>query len=407
VTFPTPASADVVVIGGGIVGVSVAWNLARQGAGRVVLLERSTVAAGASGRTGALLRQHYSNRAEATLAAAGFRVFKHWPEIVGGEPVHTPWPLVVTVDTGPGREANLERLHRNVALQNEVGIPSRVISPQELADLQPYVRVDDLAAAALEPDSGYVDAVAATRGMAQAALRAGAEIHEGCPALGIVASASRVTGVRTPDGTIATGAVVCATGPWSSSLLEPIGVAVPIEALRVQVAVLQRPLALDAPHYVFLDTVAGFFCRPWGPGRTLVGVGGGDQHDPVDPDDYPEGNDPGYPALATAAIARRMPGMAAASSLHGHAGLYDMTPDAHPVIGPGGPDGLYLALGFSGAGFKKGPAVGQAVAELILDGRSSLVDLAPFALDRFASDAWRAPWSDSEYVVGSDFGHRL
>ena len=402
-----PRSTDVAIVGGGIMGTSLAWQLARRGAGRVTLFERAVVAAGGSGRTGALLRQHYSNRPEATLAWESWRVFADWPEVVGGEPVHTPSGLVVTVETGPGCEANLERLQRNVAMQNEVGILSRVISPAELLEMQPFARVDDVAAAAFEPTSGYVDGVAATRGMAAAAIRAGATIVEGCPVLAIETKGDRVRGVQTPSGRVAAGTVVCAAGPWSTPLLAGAGVRVPIEALRVQVAIVQRPLALEAPHFVYLDTIARMFCRPWGPGRTLIGISGGDQHDPVDPDDYEERNDPGYPALAIAAMARRIPAMAGAAYLHGHAGLYDMTPDAHPILGPAGPDGLYLALGFSGAGFKKGPAVGQAMAELIVDGRSALVDLHPFRFDRFETEAWRAPWSENEYVFRSDFGHRF
>ena len=402
-----PSATDVAIIGGGIVGTSLAWHLGRRGVRGVTLFERATVAAGASGKTGALLRQHYSNRPEATLAHASLDVFRNWPELVGGDPVHTPSPLVVTVDTGPGCEDNLVRLHANVELQNAVGIRSRVVSPTELREIEPYAHVDDIAAAALEPDSGYVDAIAATRAMARAAIQEGVRVIEGSPVLAIGIDGDRVTGVHTPDGFVAAGTVVCAAGPWSSSLLEAIGVAVPLEALRVQVAILHRPLALDAPHLAYVDTAAGIFCRPWGPGRTIIGVGGGDQHDPVDPNRYDERSDPGYPALAIAAISRRFPGMVDAAYLYGYAGLYDMTPDAHPILGPAGPDGLYLAVGFSGAGFKKGPAVGQVLAETIVDGRSSLVDLAPFRLARFATEAWRQPWSETEYIFRSDFGHRL
>jgi len=407
VTQSAPQRADVAVIGGGIMGTSLAWHLARRGVRDVVLFERATVAAGASGKTGALLRQHYTNVPEATLAHASLEVFRHWGDIVGGDCGYVPSGLIVTVDTGPGREANLDRLRRNVALQNRLGIEACVISPAELHDLQPFARVDDIAAAAYEPASGYVDAVAATRAMANAAVRAGARVCEGCPVRRIETAGDRVVAVVTAAGRVETRTVVCAAGPWSPKLLGPVGVDVPVEALRVQVAIVQRPLALDAPHFVYIDTAAGMFCRPWGPGRTLIGVGGGDQHDPVDPDAYEERNDPGYAALAIAAAARRMPEMAGGAYLHGHAGLYDMTPDAHPIIGPCGVEGLYLMLGFSGAGFKKGPAVGQALAELIVDGHASGVDLTPFRLERFATDAWREPWSDSEYVFTSDFGHKF
>jgi len=400
-------TADVVIIGGGVMGASIAWHLVRQQAGRVTLLERETIAAGASGRTGALLRQHYSNRPEATLAHRSLAVFRHWTDVVGGDPVHTPIPLVVTIDTGPACEANLRHLHANVKLQNEVGIQSRVVSADELRALQPYAQFNDGEMAALEPDSGYVDAIAATRGLARAAASAGATIHESCPVRLIVVTNDRIAGVQTDHGLIATRTVVCAAGPWSASLLGSIGVDVPIESLRVQTVVLQRPLDLEPDHFVYLDTAAGMFCRPAGPGRTLVGVGGGDQHDPVDPDAFDQRIDSSYPGVAIEAIARRMPAMAGAAYLHGHVGLYDMTPDGHAIIGPAGPTGLFLAVGFSGAGFKKGPAVGEAVADTILTGTSPTVDLTPFRLSRFATENWREPWSDSEYVLRRDFGHRF
>lgn len=401
------ADFDVIVIGGGIMGASTAWQLAKKGAGRVLLLERSTIASGATGKTGALLRQHYSNEPEALLAHHSLQIFKHWNEIVGGNCGHVPTGLVVTVDMGPGNEQNAERMRQNVELQNRIGIDSRVISAADLQELQPFTQVDDIVIAAYEPTTGYVDSIAACRLMAAAAIREGAEIRESTPVLAIESDGNRVTAVRTPDGVIKTNQVVCAAGPWSTRLLSDIGIDLPITALRVQIAIVQRPMELDEPHFVYLDTAAGMFMRPWGAGRSLIGVGGGDQHDEVDPLAYDERNDVDYSALAIATAAKRIPAMATASYLHGHAGLYDMTPDAHPIIGPGPLEGLTLAVGFSGAGFKKGPAVGQCLAELIVDGRSALVDLEPFRLSRFDSDAWRLPWSDSEYVFSSDFGHKL
>ena len=293
---------EVAVVGGGIMGTSLAWHLAKRGI-RVTLLERATVAFGGSGRTGALLRRHYSNEPEATLAQKGWETYAHWPEVVGGEPVHTATGLIVTVDTSPACEGNIAKLHRNVALQNRLGIPARAVGPDELRALQPFASWDDVRVAAYEPDSGYVDAVAATRGMAAAAIAAGAEIREACPVLGVATDGTRVTGVRTGDGLLPAEVVVVAAGPWTNRVLAGSGVELPIAALRVQVAILHRPLELERPHFVYLDTAAGIFCRPWAPGRTLVGVGGGYQHDSVDPDAYAEQNDPDYPARAIAAMA--------------------------------------------------------------------------------------------------------
>ena len=400
-------AADVVVIGGGIMGLSTAWQLAKLGAGRVVVLERAVVAAGATGKTGALLRQHYCNEPEARLAHLSLNVFKNWTEIVGGDCGHDPTGVVFTVEMGPGSEENAGRLRRNVAMQNRIGIDSQVVTSAELKELQPFAEFDDLVIAAYEPASGYVDSIATARSLAIAAMREGAEIQEQTGIQSIVVENDRIAGVETSRGLISTRTVVCAAGPWSTRLLATAGVTVPITALRVQIAIVQRPIDLESSHFVFLDTVNGMFCRPWGPGRSLIGVGGGDQHDEVDPENYEVRNDAGYGALAIGAAAKRMPSMANAQYLHGHAGLYDMTPDAHPIIGTSGIGGLYLAAGFSGAGFKKGPAVGQCLAELIVNGESTASDISAFRLSRFDDDRWQDPWGPDEYVMTSDFGHKF
>ena len=406
-TATLPKTADVVVIGGGIMGTSTAWHLAQRGAGGVVLLERRTIAAGASGWTGALLRRHYTNLPEATLAHHSHLTFRNWGEIVGGSCGYEPHGLVVTVDQSPEVVGNVELLARNVAVLRSIGVETEVITADELKGLQPWCSVADIQTAAYEPNSGYADAPLATRSMADAAEGEGATILEWVETACIRTDGTRVTGVETSHGVIATNSVVLAAGPWSTRLAATARVRLPIETIRVQIAIVHRPRELTEPHFVFLDMAAGCFTRPWAPGRSLLGVAGGDQHDQVDPDSFSLGNDPDYPEQAKAAVARRIPAMSRAQYLHGHAGLYDMSPDTHPIIGPAGPDGLIVACGFSGAGFKKGPAVGQCIAELITGGESTLVDLTPFSLSRFDGPDWKEPWSETEYAFTSDFGHKL
>ncbi|HRA48392.1 MAG TPA: FAD-dependent oxidoreductase, partial [Thermomicrobiales bacterium] len=173
-----PAFADVVVIGGGIMGTSTAWQLARAGAGRVVLLDQATIAAGASGWTGALLRRHYTNMPEATLAHRSHLIFRNWAEEVGGDCGFVPHGLIVTVDQSPEVSGNIELLARNVENLKTIGVETEVITADELKQLQPWCAVDDIQTCAYEPMSGYVDAPQATRSMADAAERAGATIHE-------------------------------------------------------------------------------------------------------------------------------------------------------------------------------------------------------------------------------------
>ena len=356
---------DVVVIGGGIVGASTAFFLSSKSDARVALLERGTIASEASGRTGALLRRHYTNEAEARLAHRGYEIYRDWEAIVGDEGAHTPHPVVVTIDTAGESSGNIEKMRANVAMLNRVGVDIDVVTGDQLRSLQPFADWSDIDVATLEPASGYVDAVKATRSMARAAKREGTQIREHTAVTGLIVNGGRVSGVRTTAGDILCDLVVCAAGPWTTNLLAEIGIAVPVTALRVQIAILHRPLELQEDHFVYLDVAAGVFTRPWGDGRSLVGVGGGDQHDEVDPDTYDPRNDRGYADQAISAIAKRIPAMQHAAYLHGHAGLYDMSPDTHPIIGETGIDGLYLAAGFSGAGFKKGPAVGEAIASVI------------------------------------------
>jgi sarcosine oxidase subunit beta len=401
-----PASYDIAVVGGGIVGASTAWALGQRKAGSVALFERSVIAAGASGRTGALLRRHYSNEPEARLAMLGQSIYRDWPDHVGGECGFVPEGVVVTVDSSPGHERNLEFLRANVAMQNRLGISSQVVTGDELQAMQPFLATGDIPLASWEPDSGYVNSIAATRSMAEAAARSGVEIHEQAGDTKLVVESGRVVGLETAEGVVAADVVVLATGPWCVKQLGPVGIDLPITALRVQIAIIQRPLELSRDHFIFIDTAAGVFTRPWGPGTSLVGVGGGDQHDEVDPDDYTPGNDASYPTAALSAISRRIPAMGRGVYLHGHAGLYDMTPDTHPVIGRTQIEGLYVAAGFSGAGFKKAPAVGLCLAAEIT-GDQSPVDLTPFDPHRFESPNWDKPWSDTEYTFSSDFGHKL
>jgi sarcosine oxidase subunit beta len=407
ITMALPSSADVVVIGGGITGASTAWQLARKGAGKVVLIEKATIAAGASGWTGALLRQHYTNLPEAHLAHQSHLVFENWSEIVGGDCGFVPEGVIVTVDQRSEVDQNIELLQENVARLQSIGVDTKVISAAQLKELQPWCYVDDIHSVAYEPTSGYADAPLATRSMANAADRAGAEIYEWVRTSRILTDGSKVTGVETDQGTIATKTVVLAAGPWSTKLAATAGVELPIETIRVQICIVHRPREISGPHFVFLDMAAGGFTRPWAPGRSLLGVGGGDQHDPADPDKFDLGNDPDFPQVAKDVVGRRIPAMRRAQYLHGHAGLYDMSPDTHALLGQIGPDGLIVACGFSGAGFKKGPAVGQCLAELIVDGCSSLVDLGPFDPNRFSRGDWDHPWSDTEYAYSSDFGHKL
>ncbi len=399
--------AEVVIVGAGVMGASLAFHLTRLGVRDVLILEKAHVAAGASGKTGALLRQHYSNVTEATLVHRSVQVFKQWAEIVGGDCGYDPTGLIATVhQTGPD-DPNITRMRANVAMQRSVGIVTEMVTAAQLRELQPFDDVSDIVYAAYEAEGGAVDAVATVRSLLAAAHDRGARLREGVTVTGIRVAGGRVAGVETSDGPVDAAVVVVCANTWSAPVLATAGVDVPIQVMRVPVAILERPPAMAAGHMAYVDTAAGMFCRQWLPGQTLMGVATAEHHSYVDPDTYDATVDAAYGAAAVAQIAKRMPPMRDARFLGGWAGLYDMSPDTHPILDRApGVDGLWIMAGFSGAGFKKAPAIGECMAQWITD-QSPTVDLAPFRLSRFADDSWRQPWSDTEYVFSTDFGHNF
>lgn len=376
-------TSDVVVIGGGVVGASTAFHLARLGAGSVTLLERAPqLAAGASGRSGALVRTHYTNAPEAAMAWAALPWFERWGERVGGHCgfVRTGFlQLVHREDT--------DLLRENVAMLQGLGIDTRIVDAGEARRLEPALAIEDGEYAAYEPRSGYADPVTTTQSLAAAAERLGARIRLGVPARELVRRGSRITGVVTARGTVDAGTVVVANGCWSVPLLAPVGVDLPIEPYRAQRVVVDRPATMrgTSGHRTIIDRRTGVYTRPHGADGTLVGLSQASVRL-----DGPDGVEvePGFPERARDRLAGTFPAFGDAPIQFAKAGPLDVTPDRCALIGPAdGLDGLVLAVGMSGSGFKKAPAIGACVAEQIVGGRATTAPLEPFSPGRFARGA--------------------
>ena len=374
------ATADVVVIGGGVIGASTAFQLATLGVKRVVLCERHFPAAGASGKSGALVRMHYTNEPQARLAHASLPYFSNWNELVGRGDcgfLKTGMARLVTAENEPKLRANVEMLER-------VGINTRVIGARELAELAPSWHTDDVVAAAWEPDSGCADPVGTTHGLLERAQDLGAEVLTHTEVTGVDVAGGRVTGVQTSGGPISAPTVVVAGGVWTVPLLRDLGVPVNLQPVRIQVALFRRPPSLAGPHPILIDGINELWLRPEGPnwGSTLVGVA---SRTPLaDPDNLDEGVDANYVPRARAGLAKRIPALADAPMRGGWAGAITLTEDGkaildqHPEIG-----GLFVFSGDNGSAFKTAPAVGRVLAEWITQGRPSLLDPAPFRMTRF------------------------
>ena len=390
--------AGVVVVGGGVMGCSIAFHLAERGVD-VLVLERGTVCSGMTARSGAVVRTHYTNEPEARMALAGLAYFQQWRERVGGWCGFTVTGAVILV-----APHDAERLRRNVAMLRGLGVDTEVAAPAELAAEHPELDLGGVGLAAVEPASGYADPVATTFAFASRAVDLGARIRQGVAVHGLRVAGGRVTGVQTGDGEVGADAVVLACGPWVDPLARTAGFELGITPERSQVAFLRRPGAARR-HPVVIDGVLGTYFRPHGGELSLLGVEAG-HHVEVDAIDREvEGYDQEAVTQARRRLAGRVPAFAGAPFARGHRGVYDTSPDGRAVLDAApGVAGLFVAGGFSGTGFKKAPAVGACMAELVTEGRATTVDLHPFRLARFAEGE---PIVGDEYRLPAEFGHRL
>jgi sarcosine oxidase subunit beta len=362
-------------------GCAIQYHMAQLGVSNTVLLERDVIASGSTGRSQAICRMHYSNPITTELAWQSLQVFADFDARVGGTSgfVNTGYLVVVN-------EADEGGLQRNVAMQQELGVPTSVVSKDDLASLAPMVTLYDDERAAWEPQSGYADPYQVTVSYAARAQEAGARIVTRSPAARIETTGDRVQAVITTSGDrIATDTVIVAAGPWSKRMLAGVGVDAPLIPVRHQVATVARPVEVVPHHPTVGDISQSFSFRPDGSNFTTMGFGDDDEQS--DPEVYPQGVDITEAASARAKLARRVPGMADAYYRGGWSGLFTTTPDWHPVLDAvPGVGGLYCAIGFSGHGFKLSPAIGKAMAELVLEGRARDVDLSPLRFTRFAED---------------------
>ncbi len=369
--------ADAVIVGAGVHGASLAFHLAEAGV-KALVVERGTAAAGATGRSSGLVRMHYDVPEDAKLAWLSHAYFANWTDRVGGDAGFVRTGFVQMV---PSEE--VAALRANVAMQQALGIDTQLIGPQEVAEQLPGAIVDDVEVAAWEPQSGYADPTMTTTSLLAAAQALGARLMTRTSVSAVRTEGERVSGVDTSRGVIEAPIVVLAAGAWSVPLAASIGLELPVQVWRHDVAYLRRPDGIGK-HPVVIDFARSMYARPEGEHLTLVALEdgnplGGSPDAPVDAAAH------GFLEKAAARIAERWPAMADAGLHSSHSGQDGITPDFHPVIGPAGPDGLFLDTGFSGTGFKIAPAVGAALAQLITTGSSRDVNLGIYRFERFAA----------------------
>ncbi len=370
------ATADIVMIGGGVIGASILFNLGRLGVTDTVLVEKDVLGSGSTGRSQAICRMHYSNPVTATMAWESLGIFTNFGEAVGGESgfVETGYLVVVKEEDSAG-------LAHNVAMQYGLGIDTMRVTAEDLRDIAPMVSVSDDEFMAWEPRSGYADTYMVTTSYAKRAREMGAEVILRNPATEIEISGGRVKAVVTPEGRVETPVAVVAAGPWSKVVLANVGVDVPLVPVRHQVASLTRPVDQLPLHPTVGDIAQSFSFRPDGSSLTMMGFGDDEE---VEVETYNQGVDMEVMADALGRLTRRIPAMSEAYFRGGWSGLFTTTPDWHPILDAvPGIEGLYCAVGFSGHGFKLSPMIGVTMAELIVEGVAKSVDISPLRFSRF------------------------
>jgi len=371
---------DAIIIGGGIMGCSTAFVLAQRGV-RVALLEKGLIGAGPSGKSSAIIRQHYSNELTARMALHSLRVFQNFEERVGGHCgfTQTGFVAIVAAEDQAGMEANL-------ALQQRIGIRTEALSAEALQEMVPGLHTADLVAAAYEPESGYADPYLTVTAFARAARREGAQIFQNTRVTGVRYAADKVQGVDTTNGGFDAPVIINAAGAWGAQVAKWAGVDAPIDPCRVQVAFFRRPQGAEAPHPVVADFIEAVYYRSETGALTLAGLIDPSEADAlVDPDHFDEQLAPDFVLEAGERIVTRYPLMEQSQSMGGYASLYAITPDWHPIVDevPAG-SGFYICSGFSGHGFKLGPAFGLMMADLVTRAPDPTFSARMFRLSRFA-----------------------
>lgn len=373
-----PACADVVVVGGGVMGASTAFHLAEAGVG-VLLVEQAGLASGSTSKAAGGVRVQFSDPLNVAIALRSLEAFGRFGERPGGEIDLRRVGYLFLLD----RAEDVTAFERSIAMQNELGVPSRIVAPHEAAALSPLAGLEGVLAAAFCPLDGHASPEAVVHGYAAAARRHGADVITGCAVRGIEVTDGVVRAVETSEGRVATDMVVCCAGAWSQKVGALAGVDLPVEPVTRQIAHTAPIAGLPDPVPLTIDFSTGFYFHREGQGL-LFGMA-----DRTQPAGFDAPTDPDWLSRVLDVAERRAPVLVDAGIAGGWSGYYEVSPDDNALVGESGLVSRFLyATGFSGHGFLQGPAIGEIMRDLVL-GREPFVDIAALSASRFAAGEQR------------------
>ncbi|MEY4169639.1 MAG: hypothetical protein RLZ94_712 [Actinomycetota bacterium] len=372
-----PAASDVVVVGGGVMGASAAFHLAEAGVG-VVLLERGELSGGSTSKAAGGVRANFSDELNIMLGKRSLDLFADFPQRPGQEiDLHRSGYLFVLT-----RPEDVELFTASVALQNSLGVESRMVDVEEACRLSPLLDPEGVLAAAWSPQDGHCTPESVVLGYATGARRLGATVRTGVAVTGIAASGGEITSVQTTDGDVATGCVIDCAGAWSPEIAAYVGVDLPVTPYKRELLITE-PLAEPFDTAFTIDYATSLYWHREGPG-ILTGFSRKDAEPGFD-----IGRDADFPERLAELAEHRAPGLLDLGVRSGWAGLYEVTPDHNALLGESRTVARFLyATGFSGHGFLQGPAVGEILRDIYL-GRDPFIDVSPLDVERFASGELR------------------
>jgi sarcosine oxidase subunit beta len=372
-----PNTADFIIIGGGVMGASTAYHLAARGYQNIVLLEKEDFfGLGATGRCAGGVRYQFSTEINVRLSIESLPMLERFEAEIGQAVDYRKCGYLFVLTT----PEDVAAFQRNVTMQNRLGVGTEWLDGDEVRRRLPLMRLADVLAGTYNPQDGIVDPNGVVMGYIGMAQRLGAQAIPSCPVTGIAVEHGRVVGVSTPQGAIKAPVIVDATGPWSGVTCALAGVQVPVMPVRRQ-WLTTSPLPDIPPDFPFvLDFAQSLYFHREGPGL-LTGMSNNNE-----PPGFDQNIDPDWELVHMEAAIARLPLLEKAGLASNLAGLYEVTPDAHPIFGKTPVEGLYLISGFSGHGFMHGPIGGKLMAEIILDGYAHTVDVSLLDLARFSEN---------------------
>jgi sarcosine oxidase, subunit beta len=378
-TQTVPQAAEVVIIGGGVIGTSAAFHLAEAGITDVVVLEKNQLAAGSTALSAGGFRMQFSDEINIALAQRSIAAFENFAVRPGGQIDMHQVGYLFLLDN----PADVAVFERNVALQNSMGVPSRMVTPAEAAELSPLADMTGIIAASFCPKDGHCSPEGVVQGYAVAARELGARVMQFCGVTGIEQSNDKITAVHTSKGTIQTSTVICAAGPWSYQIGEMVGFDLPVSPVSRPIWYTEPMASRPKTVPMTIDFTTGFYFHSEGEGL-LFGMADTEQLAGFEAPTRPD-----WLEKTAEVVAMRAPALLEVGVAGGWNGFYETTPDHNALIGEAPELNRFLyATGFSGHGFQLGPAVGEVLRDLVMQ-RAPLIDVSGFGVERFANGTAR------------------